>query len=172
VTHALLIAQASFIFTTTTRLPMVTGWDNLLPEWFSRIHEKFRTPVNAIVFVGSLSLIISIGGMLGVKSQEAFQLFNNTAGILYAVSYLVMFTIPIIGLKSAPSRPRVWLKVAACSGLLMTVLYVVLSIFPIIDVRSWFGFTSKVIVIILVHNLIGVTIYVNSKRRQQKTVLS
>ncbi|HXM94885.1 MAG TPA: APC family permease [Candidatus Dormibacteraeota bacterium] len=172
VTHALLIAQASFIFTTTTRLPMVTGWDNLLPEWFSRIHEKFRTPVNAILFVGALSLIISIGGMVGVRNQEAFQLFINTSGILYAASYLVMFAIPIIGLKGAPSRPRVWLKVAACSGFLMTVLYVVLSIFPIIDVKSWFGFTSKVIVIILVHNLIGVTIYVNSKRRQQKAVLS
>lgn len=50
-------------------------------------------------FVGSLSLIISIVGMLGVKSQEAYQLFWNTSGILYAFSYLVMFAIPIIGLK-------------------------------------------------------------------------
>jgi amino acid transporter len=171
VMHGLLIAQASFIFTTTTRLPMVTGWDDLLPEWFSRIHRKFRTPVNSIVFVGVLSLIISIAGMVGVKNQEAYQLFWNTSGILYAFSYLVMFAIPVIGLKGAHSRPHFWLKVAACSGFLMTGLYVVLSIFPIIDVKSRFGFTSKVIIVLLAHNLIGVAMYANSKRRQ-RTILS
>jgi len=168
ITHALLIAQASFIFTSTTRLPMVTGWDDLLPKWFSRIHGKFRTPVNSIVFVGSLSLIISIVGMLGVKTQEAYQLFWNTSGILYAFSYLVMFAIPIIGLKGAQNRPRIWLRMAACSGFLMTALYVVLSVFPIIDVKSWFGFSSKIIIAIGLYNVIGVMIYINSRRLQHQ----
>ena len=30
------IAQASVMFTGNTRLPMVAGWDGLLPEWFTR----------------------------------------------------------------------------------------------------------------------------------------
>src|SRR5205085_4046801 len=29
-----------------TRLPMVAGWDHLLPRWFSQLHPRYRTPVN------------------------------------------------------------------------------------------------------------------------------
>ena len=32
----------------TARLPMVIGWDGLLPEWWSHLHPKFRTPVKAL----------------------------------------------------------------------------------------------------------------------------
>ena len=32
------VAQASVNFTGSTRLPMVAGWDNLLPQWFVRLH--------------------------------------------------------------------------------------------------------------------------------------
>src|ERR1700730_7526506 len=32
----------------STRLPMVAGWDNLLPSWFSKLHPKYKTPVNSI----------------------------------------------------------------------------------------------------------------------------
>ena len=32
------VAQASVSFTGSTRLPMVAGWDNLLPQWFVRLH--------------------------------------------------------------------------------------------------------------------------------------
>ena len=127
-----------------------------------------RTPVNSILFVGLFSFVISIVGMVGVKSQEAYQLFFNTSGILYAFSYLVMFAIPIIGLRGAQRRPRIWLRVAACSGFLMTALYVVLSVFPIIEVRSWFEFTSKIIIVIALYNAIGVTIYVKARKRQQR----
>ncbi len=41
------VAQASVLFTGNTRLPMVAGWDGLLPAWFTRLHERYRTPVNS-----------------------------------------------------------------------------------------------------------------------------
>src|SRR5262249_46285712 len=44
------VAQASVMFTGNTRMPMVAGWDGLLPEWFTRLHPRFRTPVNSILF--------------------------------------------------------------------------------------------------------------------------
>src|SRR5262249_26463996 len=34
------VSQISVAFTAVTRLPMVAGWDRLLPAWFSRLHEK------------------------------------------------------------------------------------------------------------------------------------
>ena len=47
------LAQSSVQFGGNTRLPMVAGWDNLLPAWFTKIHAKYKTPVNSILFVGS-----------------------------------------------------------------------------------------------------------------------
>ena len=41
-------------------------------------------------------------------------------------------------------RPPLWLRIAAASGFLVTLLYVVLSIFPIIDVASWWSFAMKI----------------------------
>ena len=39
----------------STRLPMVAGWDRLLPPWFSRLHADVPTPVNSILLVGAAS---------------------------------------------------------------------------------------------------------------------
>ena len=40
-----------------SRLPMVAGWDHLLPEWCMRLHPEYRTPVGSIVFLGSVSTL-------------------------------------------------------------------------------------------------------------------
>jgi amino acid transporter len=90
------VAQVSVNFSATARLPMVAGWDNLLPAWFTRLHPKYKTPAQSIFFVGAMTLAFSISGMLGVGSQEAMQLFNNAAGIYYALTYLVLFAIPLV----------------------------------------------------------------------------
>jgi hypothetical protein len=45
----------------------------------------------------------------------------------------------------------------------VTLLYSVLSVFPIIDVPSWRTFALKIITVILVANLIGVGIYFRSR---------
>src|SRR5204862_4772045 len=129
-------AQASVMFTGSTRMPMVAGWDGLLPEWFTRLHPRYRTPANSIFFVGAATFAFSIAGLVGVGKQEAFQLLWNASAIFYALTYLVMFAIPLAGLKSKGVRPPCWLKTAALSGFLMTLLYVVLSVLPIIQVES------------------------------------
>jgi amino acid transporter len=46
-------ALMSIYFAGNSRLPMVAGWDNLLPGWFARLHKRHRRPVNSILFVGS-----------------------------------------------------------------------------------------------------------------------
>src|SRR5712691_6127854 len=118
------VAQASVMFAGNTRLPMVAGCDGLLPEWFTRIHERYRTPFNSIVFVGAATLALSIAGLIGVGKQEAFQLLWNASAIFYALTYLVMFAIPIIGLRRRGEPPPLWLKACALSGFLMTALFV------------------------------------------------
>jgi len=161
------VAQSSVMFAGNTRLPMVAGWDRLLPDWFTRLHAKHKTPVNSILFVGAATLALGLVGLIGVGKQEAFQLLWNASGVFYALTYLAMFAIPLIGLRGTTSRPPIWLKLSAGSGFLMTLLYVALSIIPIIQVESRLMFAVKIGGLIVIANILGVAIFAAVGRRRQ-----
>jgi amino acid transporter len=156
------VAQASVLFTGNTRLPMVAGWDGLLPSWFTRLHDRHRTPVNSVVFVAAITFIFSLAGLVGVGKQEGFQLLWNASAIFYALTYLVMFAIPIVGLRAAANRPPLWIRLASLSGLLMTSVYAMLSILPIVNVTNRAVFALKITALIAVTNAIGAAIYRNA----------
>jgi glutamate:GABA antiporter len=166
------IAQVSVSFTAVARLPMVAGWDRLLPPWFSQLHSKYRTPVNSILLVGVVAFGIGLVSLIGVGQAEAFQLIWNAGGMFYALTYIVMFAVPIFGLRGVTPRPPLWLKVASWSGLLMTVLYVALSIFPIIQVASVTTFALKISLVILVANAIGIGLYVSARPRASSVAVT
>jgi len=169
-TLAMRLAQVSVSFTAVTRLPMVAGWDRLLPAAFSRLHPRYRTPVNSILLVAGCAFVIALLSQIGVGQAEAFQLLFNGGGVFYALAYVVMFAIPLFGLRGVTSRPSVLLRVASLSGLLMTLLYIVLAVFPIIKVESVSGFALKIVLMIVVMNLVGVGILVAARRRSQSVV--
>jgi len=164
------VSQISVAFTAVTRLPMVAGWDRLLPAWFSRLHATHRTPVNSIIVVAAFSFAMSVISLVGVGQAEAFQLMFNASGIFYGLTYLVMFAIPLVGLRGVTPRPPWWITAASLSGLLITVLYTVLSLFPIIQVGSVAAFALKISVVIVLLNLVGVAILVAGRRRSQSVV--
>lgn len=161
------VSQISVAFTAVTRLPMVAGWDRLLPAWFSRLHATHRTPVNSILVVAVFSFAMSVISLVGVGQAEAFQLMFNASGVFYGLTYVVMFAIPLVGLRGVTPRPPLWIKGAAWSGLLITLLYIVLSVFPIIRVASVAGFALKISVVVVLLNLVGVAILVAARRRSQ-----
>jgi amino acid transporter len=159
------LAQVSFSFTAVTRLPMVAGWDRLLPAAFSKLHPRYRTPVNSILLVAVAAFIVSLLSQVGVGKAEAFQLLFNAGGIFYALTYVVMFAIPLWGLRGVTPRPSPLLRLASVSGLLMTLLYAILSVFPIIKVENPLGFGLKIVSVIVAMNLVGVVILVAGRRR-------
>jgi glutamate:GABA antiporter len=157
----------SVYFSASARLPMVAGWDHLLPEWFTRLHAKYKTPVNSILFLGGLTLAGSAAALIGVGPQEAYELLLTWAFTFYAIAYLALFAIPFLSPKNRGLRPRLWLRVAAMSGFLMTLLYVVLSIFPIIDVENPRAYFLKIAGVVLGANLLGWAIYRTSRTKDR-----
>jgi glutamate:GABA antiporter len=155
------LAQSAINFAVNSRLPMVAGWDHLLPEWFTRLHPTRRTPVNSTLFVAAITIAVGLAGIAGAGRQEAYQLLSNVSEILYGVTYLAMFAIPILGFAS-PSLP---LRLASISGFGMTLLCVVLSVFPIIDVPSPWSFTIKVGGAAVIANVVGLAIFLLQSRR-------
>ncbi len=164
-TLAMRVAQVSVSFTAVTRLPMVAGWDRMLPAAFSTLHPRYRTPVNSILLVAICSFVLSLLSQVGVGQAEAFQLLFNAGGIFYALAYVVMFSIPLFGLRNVTPRPSLLLRLASLSGLLMTLLYIVVAVFPIIPVESVAGFGLKIGVVVVVMNLVGVGILIAGQRR-------
>ena len=161
------IGNSSLLFTATSRMPMVAGWDQLIPAWFSRLHARFRTPVNSVLFIGGGALVFAILGMTGVGEQEAFQLLDNAAGIFYGLTYLVLFAIPLFAFRGTDAQSPAWLRVAAASGFAVTVLYIALSIFPIIDVPSWLSFAGKISGVVVGLNAVGLALFLAERRRRE-----
>ena len=162
------IALMSIYFAGNTRLPMVAGWDNLLPGWFAKLHQKYRTPVNSILFVGATTLVFSLAPLIGVKEAEAFQFQDNAASILYALIYMVLFAIPIIAMRRFGSNAPWWLKVAAAFGFIASLTGAFYTIFPIIEVESRFLFAAKILVVVIVANVIGAAIFLIDRKRSKQ----
>jgi amino acid transporter len=160
------VALMSIYLTANARLPMVAGWDGLLPAWFTRLHARHKTPVNSILLVGALSLGLGLLGLVGVGMQEAYQLLENAATIFYAITYVALFAIPLFGAARVGLRVPLWLRVAAVSGLLVSLLGIALTIVPIVDVVSPLAFAAKLIAVTLAFNLLGAWLYRAGRRRK------
>lgn len=163
-----LVALMSIYLTANARLPMVAGWDDLLPAWFTRLHPRFKTPVNSIVVVGVTALAFGLLGIAGVGMQEANQLLDNAAGIFYASTYVVLFAIPLFAAARVGLRAPWWLKLASASGALVSLLYIALTIVPIVEVKSGLAFALKLIAVALVFNLIGAALFLAGRRRSRR----
>jgi amino acid transporter len=161
------IASTSVHVTGSSRLPMVAGWDRLLPNWFSRLHPKFKTPINSVIFVSALTLTIGVASQIGAGIQEAFQLVDNASNIFYGIVYATLFAIPLVGATAVRTRAAIWLRVAAVCGFGVSLLAIFFTIYPIIDVPSPLTFAVKIIAVTAIANAIGVAIYLAGKKRQR-----
>lgn len=70
-TGAVLITFAAFfsiggnlssIMLAVPRLTFALAEERLLPKWFGKIHEKYSTPSNSILFLGGLGLLFALTG--------------------------------------------------------------------------------------------------------------
>jgi amino acid transporter len=161
-----LVAQYAVIVAETSRLPMVAGWDNIIPEWFTRLDPRWKTPTRSIAVIVALAIGMGLLATYGTGAQEAFQVINSVGNVSYGIYYLMMFAIPLVIGGRFGVRAGVWLKVAAVSGLAVTLLAMGFLVLPIVEVASKGLFAAKVAGTALVLNLAGVAIYRNGARRR------
>jgi amino acid transporter len=160
------LASFSLNFSANTRLPMVAGWDHLLPAWFTRLHPKYRTPVNSILFLGVITLFVGLATLIGIRELEAFSMLQIWGFTFYGLAYLAMFAIPIFAKKESQLRTGGMVQVAAACGFILTLLFVVLSIFPIIDVASPLRYATKTVAVLLGANGIALLLFYSQRGRR------
>ena len=169
--RVLILALASFTFCSfttitaeTSRLPMVAGWDRLLPEWFTRLSPRFGTPVRSLWVIVAVAMAAALAATLSSGHQEAFQVLISSGQLLFGIYYCAMFAVPLLsGRSRSPNqdlpRASLWIRLCAVSGLGITVLATVLALAPILDVNNSWLFAAKVGGAALLLNLLGVILY-------------
>ncbi len=153
------VASASLIFTGLTRLPMTAGWDNLVPKWFTQLDPRRRTPVNSILFVAALVMLLVLLSMWGVREQEANQLLAASSIVLYAITYVALFALPLIGSRALRAALPAWVKVAAACGLAASLISLFIAVYPIVDVVSKAAYAAKICSVVVIANMAGILIY-------------
>jgi amino acid transporter len=161
------VASASLIFTGLTRLPMTAGWDNLVPCWFARLHPRWKTPVNSILFAAALVMALIFLSMLGVHEQEANQLLAAASIALYAITYVVLFALPLLGHRALRSALPTWVKLVSLCGMISSVVSLVIAVYPIVDVTSRGTYAAKICSVVVLSNVAGVIIYRVGQKRSR-----
>jgi len=165
------VAQYSLVIAETSRLPLVAGWDRLVPQWFTRLHPRFKTPTRSLYFITFCALVMGLASLYGAGHEEALQLINSGSNASYGIYYAMFFMVPLAAavrhkLKDLP-RPGFWLMLASCSGVFITLLGVVFALRPIIKVENPWGFGMKVAMVTLIINIVGALLYWRGVRSQK-----
>jgi amino acid transporter len=77
-----------------TRVMVAMSLDRLLPEWVSRVSERFHTPVNAhvVYFLASLPVILLYNKFSYLSGENVTSWASLTLGVTFACGYVFVAT--------------------------------------------------------------------------------
>lgn len=83
-----------------SRLLYAMGESGMLPRWFGRLHPKHRTPANAVLFVGALSVLSPLFG------QEMLVWLVDAGGLSIVVAFFLVALSFLLLRKREPEMER------------------------------------------------------------------
>jgi peptidoglycan/LPS O-acetylase OafA/YrhL len=86
----------------------------------------------------------------------------------YGLAYVALFAIPLFAKRESKLRSGTLLKIAAAPGLALTLLFVALSIFPVVDVVNPVRYAAKTIAVLLGANCVALALFFGQRRRNIK----
>jgi L-cystine uptake protein TcyP (sodium:dicarboxylate symporter family) len=105
--------------------------------------------------------------MMGVREQEASQLMTNASTVHYAIAYISLFALPLLGVRKLRGSLPLWLKFAAGAGLVASLVSLLIAVYPIVDVVSRTAYAVKIGAVVVLSNILGLAVYWDGKRRAQ-----
>ncbi|OLO38057.1 amino acid permease [Alkalihalophilus pseudofirmus] len=83
-----------------SRVMYAMAQSGMLPQWFGKLHPKYKTPSNAIIFIGALAVVSPLLG------RPALVWFVNSGGPGIVTAYLLVAVAFIILKKREPEMER------------------------------------------------------------------
>jgi amino acid transporter len=134
----------------SARIPFVAGLDSYMPSWLGKVHPKYATPYAALIVQAIVSLVlvvINFAASGGV--QEAFQTMLSLAVVLQLVPFLYVFAALLKFSVAPPDGKgrygRATLALSGLSGLLTTILGIVLAFSPAKQITSIWRYEATMI---------------------------
>ena len=157
---------ATFVIVTgmVARLPMVAGWDGLLPAWWSELHPRFRTPAKAIAAVSGAVLAMAALSIVGADNQEAVQISVGVGIGSVCIQYMLLFGTMLFGFRSG-ARPSGSIRLAALSAFVVSVISLGFELVPPGNVTNAGIFAMKVAGAIIATQGVGAFLYWRGARR-------
>lgn len=163
------IASMVIFIGAVSRLPMVAGWDGLLPAWWSDLHPRYRTPSKALALVVLVILAISALALIGAGNEEALQVAVAASGAGLAVMYSLLFGTVLFGFRGGDVRLGAGIRFVAIPALGVALAALCLEAFPVGRVANVKIFGFKVIAGLVCANALGAYLYWMGARRAARS---
>jgi glutamate:GABA antiporter len=162
------------------RVPFVVGIDRYLPSAFGKIHPRWKTPYVAIIVQAVVSGAILLVSQVSETTRGAYQGLVDVAIILYFIPFLYMYAaaIKLAGRKDRlenphavlipGGKPGVW--IASGIAFVVTLLSIVVSLFPPGDSSNRTLFLAKVAGSTLAAVGLGLILYFRGVREKSSNL--
>jgi amino acid transporter len=130
----------------SARIPFVAGLDAYMPSWLGSLHSRYATPYAALIVQALVSLVLVVINFAAAGGvQAAFQTMLSIAVVLQLVPFIYMFaallkfSLSPVNAVLAPVKAkysRGVLALAGSSGLITTVVAIVVAFFPASQIKS------------------------------------
>ena len=128
----------------SARIPFVAGLDSYMPAWMAKVHPRYATPYAALIVHAAVSMVLIVMNFVGAGVQETFQKMLSLAVVLQLIPFLYMFGA-LLKLAASDSAGngyyrKTTLILAGVSGLVTTILGIVLVFFPAPQITSLWSY--------------------------------
>ncbi len=117
-----------------TRLPYAIGLDHYLPAAFGRVHPRWGTPYVSLLVQAVAATLFLLMAQLGETVRAAYQIMVDMTLVVTFIPFIYIFGA---GMRFAG-------RIAALSGLTVTLIAIALAVVPPLEARSAAIFETKV----------------------------
>lgn len=139
----------------TSRLLYSMANEKVLPEWFGKLHEKNKTPGNAIIFIMLISLIAPFFG----RTALGWVVDMSSLGAAVGYGYTSMAAA-----KFAKKEGNSGILASGVLGTIFAIIFVILLLVPIPLFGCSLGKESYICLLVWI--VLGLIFYVFSQRKQ------
>lgn len=143
----------------TSRLLFAMGRDKLLPGWFAKLHPRYGTPANAILFVMAFSLVAPFFGRTALN----WIVDMSATGAAIGYGYTSAAT-----LLRARREGRTGLVISGAAGVVLSLFFCFILLVPVRGLDCCLGRESYIC--LAVWTLLGAVFYLGRGGRQRKNV--
>lgn len=144
-----------------SRVMLAMGESGMLPAWFTKVHPKYNTPSNAVLFIGGASMVAPFFG------KQLLTWISNAASLSTVIAYCLVAVSFLVLRKKEPAMVRPYqVKNGNLVGVIAVVLSLVMMMLYLPGMPSGLGKPEWIIVAIW--TVLGIGMHICARRWESK----